>query len=90
MVGGGAVHRNRVYGVTRPDQQVHGNESKCLLVESTLQAPRGTAFKQVSATFTGTFTWDGKIRLLQVEKIQELTVAPRDSKPRSKAAQQPQ
>lgn len=46
-----------------------------------LQKPRGTAFKHVSATFTGVLSWDGKVRVLQVEKVQELTVTPRDAKP---------
>lgn len=46
-----------------------------------LQKPRGTAFKQVSATFIGFFTLDGKLRVLQVEKVQELTVTPREAKP---------
>ena len=55
-----------------------------------LQKPRGTAFKHVSATFTGTFTWDGKVRVLQVEKIEALTVTPRDPKPPSKAGKQQQ
>jgi hypothetical protein len=38
--------------------------------------PRGTAYKRVSATFTGTFLWDGRIRALQIEEITELTTTP--------------
>ena len=45
-----------------------------------LEKPRGTAFKQVSATFTGTLRLFGKVRVLQVEKVEELTVTPRASK----------
>jgi hypothetical protein len=54
-----------------------------------LQKPRGTAFKQVSATFTGTFVWDHRVRVLQVEAVQELTVTPRDENA-SKAGKQMQ
>jgi hypothetical protein len=53
-----------------------------------LQRPRGTAFKQVSATFTGTITLEGKVRVLQVEKVQDLTVTPREAKP-SKTGKDP-
>jgi hypothetical protein len=53
-----------------------------------LEKPRGTAFKQVSATFTGTFTVDGKVRVLQVEKVEELTVTHREAKP-SKTGKNP-
>jgi hypothetical protein len=46
-----------------------------------LQKPRGTAFKRVSATFTGVFRLDGKVPVLQVEKVQELMVTPREEQP---------
>ncbi len=39
-----------------------------------LDAPRGTAFKQVSAIFSGRFIWDGKLRVLQIDRIEDLTV----------------
>lgn len=39
-----------------------------------IDTPRGTAFKQVSATFTGTFVWDRRVRVLQIEQVKDLTV----------------
>jgi hypothetical protein len=41
-----------------------------------VQKPRGTAYKQVSATFTGVFVWDRVTRVIQIEEIQEITVTP--------------
>jgi hypothetical protein len=46
-----------------------------------IDKPRGTAFKEVSATFTGTFVLDRKVRALQVEEVRDLTVTPKKGMP---------